>query len=134
MLVHRMGGDAPTGDQRDELTAFLFALKPPPSPTYLDPGAVARGKALFENDDVACAHCHSGPLFTDNSMRDVGTGGNFKVPSLVGIAWRAPFIHTGCAKTLRDRFDPACGGNRHGGADTLTEAQLGDLITYLQSL
>jgi mono/diheme cytochrome c family protein len=134
VLVHRMGGEEPTADQRDELTQFLFNLKPPPSPSYLDSAAVARGKALFNNDDVGCAHCHSGPLFTDNSLRDVGTGGNFKVPSLIGVSWRPPFIHTGCAKTLRDRFDPACGGDRHGGADTLTDAQLDDLITYLQSL
>jgi hypothetical protein len=36
--------------------------------------------------------------------------------------------------TLRDRFDPACGGTEHGEVSHLTPAQLDDLIAYLESL
>jgi hypothetical protein len=57
------------------------------------------------------------------------------VPSLVGIGYRAPFIHDGCAATLRDRFDPKCGGgDLHGKTSGLTEEQIGDLVAYLETL
>jgi hypothetical protein len=66
--------------------------------------------------------------------KDVGTGEALQVPSLVNIAQRAPFMHTGCANTLRDRFDPACGGSKHGELAGLDAAQIDDLIAYLESL
>ena len=66
---------------------------------------------------------------------DVGTGGPFQVPSLRGVAWRAPFMHTGCAATLADRFAGACGGgDKHGVTSTLTASQIGDLTAYLETL
>ena len=49
--------------------------------------------------------CHVGPLMTTKQIVDVGTGGAFKVPSLLGVGARAPFMHDGCATTLMDRFD-----------------------------
>jgi hypothetical protein len=66
----------------------------------------------------------------------VGTGGSFQVPSLINIVNRAPFIHTGCAPTLRDRFtDPACGGgDKHGVVSHLSGQEIDDLITYLETL
>ena len=57
-----------------------------------------------------------------------------QVPSLIGVSTRAPYMHDGCAATLRDRFDPACGGTAHGQAELLNEAELGELIAYLESL
>jgi hypothetical protein len=71
---------------------------------------------------------------TNNTPVDVGTGGEFQVPSLIGVGYRAPFIHTGCAKTLRDRFDPECGGDKHGNTKDLSDAQIDDLTAYLESL
>ncbi len=73
-------------------------------------------------------------LLTNNQLFDVGTG-EFKVPSLVGVSDRAPFMHTGCAKTLRDRFAGNCGGgDRHGTTSTLNAGQIDDLVAYLESL
>jgi hypothetical protein len=43
-------------------------------------------------------------------------------------------MHDGCAKTLLDRFDPACGGTEHGHPELLDEAGLADLIAYLETL
>jgi hypothetical protein len=44
-------------------------------------------------------------------------------------------MHTGCAPTLRDRFDPLCGGgDRHGKTSHLRETQLDDLIAFLRTL
>ena len=65
----------------------------------------------------------------------VGTGGPIKVPSLVGVGARAPYLHTGCAPTLRDRFTGSCdGGDSHGHTSQLSETELADLIAYLESL
>jgi len=73
---------------------------------------------------------------TNNATVDVGTGGAFQVPSLVGIGSRGPFMHNGCAKTLADRFsDTACGGgSKHGNVAGFSSNELSDLITYLQSI
>jgi len=40
----------------------------------------------------------------------------------------------GCAATLFDRFDPACGGELHGNTAGLSEDQIIDLVAYLESL
>jgi cytochrome c peroxidase len=71
-----------------------------------DPAAIARGKQLFESSSVGCATCHRGAALTNNLTVDVGTGGHFQVPSLLGLALRSPFMHDGCAKTPAERFDP----------------------------
>jgi cytochrome c peroxidase len=65
----------------------------------------------------------------------VGTGGTFQVPGLLGLALRAPYMHNGCAKTLDQRFEAACGGgDKHGVTSKLTKEQLADLIAYLKTL
>jgi mono/diheme cytochrome c family protein len=101
-----------------------------------DPDAVARGKALFNDGKVACATCHKGNLLTDNTNRLVGTGSALQVPSLRGLAARAPYMHDGCAKTLLDRFtDTKCGGgDTHGVTSHLGQPELLDLVAYLETL
>jgi hypothetical protein len=42
-------------------------------------------------------------------------------------------MHEGCAETLLDRFDPACGGSRHGQVDGLGASDLDDLVAYLET-
>jgi hypothetical protein len=103
-------------------------------PTPEDPGAVERGKAIFNHADVACATCHSGERLTNNGSFDVKTGAAFQVPSLRGLAWRAPYMHTGCAPTLDARFDSCGGGDAHGHTSQLTAEQRADLVAYLDSL
>jgi cytochrome c peroxidase len=97
--------------------------------------AVARGEALFNDEAVGCASCHGGPMFTNNKSVDVGTGKAFQVPSLVGIASRAPFMHDGCAPTLQARFGGYCGGgDAHGKTSQLSQAEVADLVAYLETL
>ena len=98
-----------------------------------DPDAVTRGQTLFQSAEVGCAGCHAGTKLTDNATIDVGTGGAFQVPSLRGVKFRAPYIHSGCAATLADRFG-TCGGANHGQTSQLTDAQTQDLIAYLETL
>jgi cytochrome c peroxidase len=96
--------------------------------------AVARGKALFESGEIGCASCHTGPKLTTGGTTDIGKGAPKQVPSLIGVSVRAPYMHDGCAATLRDRFDPACGGTKHGRPELLDAAGLDDLIRYLETL
>jgi hypothetical protein len=138
VMVHRMGGAELSEARKTALKNWLFQLRPPASivlPT--DPGA-ARGRTLFESPEVGCSSCHSGAKLTNNQSVIVGTGAPrqaFQVPSLRGVGFRSPFLHTGCGITLRDRFDPACGGgDLHGKTSQLSDAQIGDLVLYLESL
>jgi len=132
VFVGRMGGVRQSGDRLDALQSYLFALEPPTPMVAASAPGVDRGREVFER--AGCDTCHGGEAFTSAGSFDVGTGGALQVPSLRGIGYRAPFIHTGCADTLEERFDPACGGEAHGATEGLSEADRADLITYLQSL
>ncbi len=132
VFQRRMGGPKVKPDQVRALQRWidrLPALAPPPAH---DPDAVSRGRALFEGE-AACGACHSGPMLTNNDSFDVGTGGNFQVPSLVGLVWRAPYLHDGRAATLKDRFR-ADGGLEHGRTTHLSADQIDDLVAYLETL
>jgi hypothetical protein len=133
VFVERMGGVHQSPPRLAALRDWLFALAPPaPMRTAGDP-AVERGRMLFES--TGCTDCHNGEHLTNNRTANVGTGEALQVPSLVGIGYRAPFMHTGCAKTLADRFDPACGGGEsHGRVRSLVGGDLTDMVAYLESL
>jgi mono/diheme cytochrome c family protein len=133
VMAGRMGGFAieasyvaALGDWIDQLPSLSLPVS--------DEGAVARGKELFESEQAACASCHSGPLLTNNESADVGSGGSFQVPSLLGLGLHAPYMHNGCAHALSERFEPACGGTKHGDTSQLDTQQLADLVAYLSSL
>jgi Cytochrome c len=137
VFVGRMGGVHQSEQRVGSLTKFLFALKPPTASRDPSDPAAMRGKALFESAAIGCTSCHTGAKLTDNKSYDVGTssGAKLQVPSLRGVGYRAPFIHTGCATTLRDRFDPACGGGaKHGNTADLSQPQIDDLVAFLETL
>ncbi len=134
--VERMNG-LPLGDERIDATkSWLLGLTPRPlaPPDPLKIAGVFRGKAIFEDPAVGCTSCHAGTLFTDSRTLDVGTGGVFQVPSLLRVGDRAPFLHGGCASTLRDVLTGCGVVDKHGKTSTLDEGQLGDLIAYLHTL
>lgn len=136
VYMRRMAGPLLAPDQKLVLFSWVNAIPSLPQSPAPDAAAVARGKALFEDTThAACTSCHSGPQLTNNSNADVGTGGKFQVPRLVGVGWRAPFLHDGCAATLTDRFT-SCGGTTdlHGVTSQMTAAQIADLVSYLQTL
>jgi cytochrome c peroxidase len=97
-----------------------------------------RGKRLFFDEDFAgqflpdaeCFHCHSLPIFTDNSYRNNGLTfftedtamdlddkgryevtkeerdiGLFRVPSLRNVEFTAPYMHDGRFETLEEVLD-----------------------------
>jgi hypothetical protein len=136
----RMSGDpAQAGPRHIEAFANWLDTIPayPASPTG-SATQIAHGKELFESAKVGCTTCHNGAHFTNNQTVDVGTSQAFQVPTLIGVAARAPFMHDGCAATLADRFDPTqpqCnGGDNHGKTSQLSNEDRADLVAYLETL
>ncbi len=123
---------------------YLKALAPRPSP-YRNPDgsltpAALRGKALCESPNVGCAVCHSGELYTDLKLHNVGTRGpldrrdTFDNPAL-RETWRTgPYLHDGRAVSLRDVLTTFNKGDRHGRTSKLSKRELDDLVAYLLSL
>jgi cytochrome c peroxidase len=86
-------------------------------------------------EQAGCDACHSGELLTDaqqyaldTSLRSVDT------PSLIGLAHSRPYFHDGSAPDLWTLLTDR--GTVHDMADTseLSDAQLHDLVAYLESL
>ena len=127
----RMSGPSLREDHVTALSGWVD--KVPAQRLVVGNTAVSRGRELFNNAKVACASCHTGDKLTNNQTADVGTG-KFQVPSLVGLSWRAPYMHDGCASTIEDRFRASCGGAKHGDVNSLTANQKADLVAYLESL
>jgi hypothetical protein len=134
VFVERMSGPKLAGEQLTAALRWIDNQPRVPQRAPADPASVARGHALFNDPKVACGTCHAGEKLTDNKSVDVGTGGPFQVPSLLGIATRAPFMHNGCASTLADRFGPCGGGDKHGVTSQLAKEQITDLVNYLETL
>lgn len=134
VFAKRMGGPHLGYAHLEAMREYLTRLPAPRISPATDAAAAARGKALFESASVGCAGCHDGAKLTNNESVDVGTGAVFQVPSLLGVALRAPYLHDGRARTLLERFGAAGGGDNHGHTSTLTPAQIADLIVYLETL
>jgi mono/diheme cytochrome c family protein len=132
--ITRLGGAGLRKPQTAALVAYLESLPAIRTPTR-DPEPVARGKRLFDSDDLGCRGCHDGPLYTDRERHDFA--GNLKhadTPSLLGLAASAPYFHDGSAASLeavlRER------GAVHGMAMStqLSDAQIADLTAFLETL
>jgi hypothetical protein len=134
VFVGRMSGPQPTPDQTAAMLRWLDTIPELPTPAPAAPAAVERGRALFQSAAVGCTTCHAGPRLTNNLSVDVGTGLTAQVPSLRGVGWRAPFLHTGCATTLADRFGPCGGGDKHGHTSQLGPSDIADLTAFLETL
>jgi cytochrome c peroxidase len=117
----------------------------------------ARGYQLFTGKAL-CAQCHVPPLYTDEKFHrlglikegDDGRGkidpdrkGAFKTPPLRGAALRPAHFHDGSAMTLEAAIDWHLAGGTGQGADrtivelpavTLTDAERGDLVTFVRAL
>jgi YVTN family beta-propeller protein len=143
-----------TPDELDDLESYISTIPRPPN-RFRPLGAPLtdaqrRGRAMFERtrtndgreipEDGRCVTCHFPPLYTDRSLRDVGTkmwldkDGIFDVPHLTNIYASAPYMHNGIANTLEEiwtRFNPH---DRHGVTNDMTKDQLNDLIEYLKTL
>jgi hypothetical protein len=135
VFTRRMGGLREAPERAQALEEFIGTFEPRAPIRASTDEAALRGKALFESARVGCGTCHSGRQFSNNETVGIGKGElRTQVPSLLGVAYRAPFMHDGCAATLRARFEPDCGGSEHGNVAALNDAALDDLIAYLEAL
>jgi YVTN family beta-propeller protein len=129
--------------------SFEFTLSPHiPAPGKLSAEAT-RGKLLFFDKAVGCSTCHSGPYYSDSSLKkpfalhDVGTGKDdtgekmgpkYDTPTLLGVYRTGPYLHHGKAKTLLDVLTSCNKGDKHGKTSHLKAGQLQDLVAFLKSL
>jgi hypothetical protein len=134
VFVSRMGGAPQSEERLLALESWLYQLERPAPLRDPSDSLALEGQALFESPLVGCSGCHSGPALTNNQSYDVGTGEVLQVPSLIGVAYRSPLMHDGCAADLWARFEPNCGGRSHGTTSELTLDQLSALIAYMEAL
>jgi DNA-binding beta-propeller fold protein YncE len=70
---------------------------------------------------------------TTQGFRSFGLGG-FNSPSLLGLALSGPYLHDGSAHTLEDVAALHKLGDGRSIANTLTAAELADLLTFVRSI
>jgi len=133
VYTKRMDGAPLDPGQMSALSGWVEKIPAPPAPSWVDANAAQRGKQLFFQPAVGCAGCHSGAKLTNNLTMNIGTGGSFQVPPLVGVGWRTPLLHDGCATTIADRFG-RCATPQHGSIGSLSAQDISDLGTFLETL
>ncbi|MBZ0236693.1 MAG: c-type cytochrome, partial [Deltaproteobacteria bacterium] len=132
--MKRLGGGGLRKDETRALAAFLESLDAPRAPSR-SAARVARGKALFASAELGCSSCHAGARLTDREKHPLaGTLTEADTPSLIGLAASAPYYHDGSAATLEALLGDR--GLVHGMSDMaeLSEAQIADLVAYLETL
>lgn len=112
--------------------------------------AQERGKAIFERvtrkngspiaEKDRCSVCHSGKYYTNQKLADVGTVKStdrsplIDVPHLTNVAYSAPYLHDGSARSLEEIWTVFNPKDTHGVTNDLTKDELNDLIEYLKTL
>ena len=135
VFQQRMGGGPVSEKQVGALSSWIDSIPRLGLSSIGDNAAADRGKVLFHSPAVGCSTCHAGSKLTNNKIADVGTGRSFQTPQLMDLALHAPYMHNGCAKTLRDRFGGGCGGDdRHGVTSKLSPDEVDDLVVFLETL
>jgi YVTN family beta-propeller protein len=129
--------------------SFDFRLSPHIPASGKLSEAAQRGQKLFASAEVGCAKCHSGPYYTDSSLKkpfnlhDVGTGNDdptekmgpkYDTPTLLGVYRTAPYLHHGKAATLRDVLTTCNKADKHGKTSHLKANELDALVEFLKSL
>ena len=143
-----------TQQQLTDLVTFVYSLPYRPN-RYRRPNgeltvAQERGKSIFERTKSKngqpipevnqCTYCHSGPKYTNQKQFDVGTGKAtdrspvIDVPQLPNVAYSAPYLHDGSARSLEEIWTIFNPKDRHGVTNDLTKDELNDLIEYLKTL
>lgn len=134
MTMKRLGGFGLDPKQAEALQAYVEAMPNVRAPSRPAP-MVARGKALFDSAEMGCRTCHDGKTYSDNQKHKLsGTLEESDTPSLLGLHASAPYYHDGSAPTLESLIRDRAGV--HGMADMtkLTDAQVGDLVAFLETL
>jgi cytochrome c peroxidase len=139
-----MQGPKPAPDEVKALVAYLETLEYPRNPHRAPDGSLSaaakRGEAVFRSSKAACNTCHGGPELTDGKIHVVGLEEpddayrGYNPPSLRGVYDKDPYLHDGRSKTLRDALSGPHSPENVMGLETLSPAEMDDLIAYLNSL
>jgi YVTN family beta-propeller protein len=140
--------------QLTDLVTFVYSLPYRPN-RYRLPNddltpAQERGKAIFERTKAKngaeipeanqCTYCHSGPKYTNQKQVDIGSAKATDrspvtdVPQLANVAYSAPYLHDGSARSLEEIWTVFNPKDTHGVTNDLTKDELNDLIEYLKTL
>jgi len=125
----------------DSLGAYLDSLAPP-SPPRLPPdheSLLEKGRKIFFDPSTGCSDCHPPPRYTDFETHDIGTadgsgeylGPEIDTPSLLGLAYSAPYLHDGTAPTLESIIVEKNPLDRHGVTSHLDTVDIRALTTFL---
>jgi len=137
-----------------DLDTYIFSIPLRPNRYRLPDGQLTpqqeRGKAIFERtvtkarkpipESNQCAFCHSGPKYTNRQLADVGSGkaidrsSLIDTPHLPDIAYSAPYLHDGSARSMEEIWTVFNPHDTHGVTNDLTKDELNDLIEYLRTL
>jgi len=143
-----------TQQQLTDLVTFVYSLPFRPNRYRLANGELTqtqeRGKGIFERTTTKkgiaiaevnqCTYCHSGPKYTNQKQIDVGSGKLtdrspvIDVPQLPNVAYSAPYLHDGSARSLEEIWTVYNPKDTHGVTNDLTKDELNDLIEYLKTL
>jgi len=140
--------------QLTDLVSFVYSLPYRPNRYRATNGeltaAQEHGKVIFERtkskngtpipETNQCAYCHSGPKFTNQKQVNIGSGKAtdrspiVDVPQLPNVAYSAPYLHDGSARSLEEIWTVFNPKDTHGVSNDLTKDELNDLIEYLKTL
>jgi cytochrome c553/mono/diheme cytochrome c family protein len=109
VVVNEFAGAEPSPQILDALVAYIEDIDFLPNPNLEKSGSLAsgasatqkRGEALFRkpfphDPSLSCAGCHMpSAAFVDHRQHDVGSGGQYKTPTLLNADFSAPYFHDG---------------------------------------
>ena len=109
VIVAEFAGPEPSSEILDALVAYVEDIDFVPNRRLAPGGALAgpmsdaekRGELLFyrpfaHNPALSCATCHvPDQAFVDHRLHDIGSGGQFKTPTLRNANYNAPYFHDG---------------------------------------
>lgn len=109
VIVVEFAGPEPSREIMDALVAYIEDIDFVPNPRLSAAGKLQepstasekRGELLFQkpfphDPQMSCAGCHiPSAAFVDHRQHDVGTGGEFKTPTLRNANFNGPYFHDG---------------------------------------
>lgn len=130
-FVKRMGAAPVASTEVASLGTWLDTIPAPKPSRTLSAQQRDEGVAAFNK--AGCATCHLSNGTAEGPEADIGTGEAVRSPNLMGLAARAPYLHTGEIPDIRTRVTGALHPN-HGNLSRLATSEKESLIAYLEAL
>lgn len=122
----RMGGAEQTTERIEAFDAWLVAIRPH-RPQRQSDDVVERGRAAFV---ARCASCHGEDGFAGNRAATID-GLSLQVPSLRGVALRAPYMHDGRTYDLHGAVVDMMPLTAN---PSITDQEIDEIVQFLETL